>query len=335
MSANRPSVENDQRPSVLVTIVNYRVANFTIECLASLAEDRCEDVDLRVVVVDNASGDNSVNEIQAAIVENHWESWVSVIASERNGGYSFGNNLAIRRAVQSESPPAFFFVLNPDTLVQKGTVKTLVNFMQENPNVGIVGPSLEDRGGNAISIAFRFPSMISEFESALQLGFVSKCLSKWVVAKRMGNQAKQVDWVPGGAMLIRREVFESVGLMDEDYFLFYEETDLCLQAKRMGWPCWYVPKARVVDFHGQSRKKTTAGKADRKPQYWFESRRHYFVKNHGVLYAAVADMLWVLGFSLYRIRQRLSKKMDTAPSKFLRDFLSHSVLVKGSAKKRQ
>jgi hypothetical protein len=280
-------------------------------------------------VVDNDSGDGSVEQISAAIKENGWENWASVLPSDHNGGYSFGNNLAIRPALQSPCPPSYFFILNPDTQVRPGALKALVAFMEQHPEVGIAGSSLESSDGILWPIAFRFPTVLSELDSGLRLGIVTKLLSNWVVLRSMSNEACQVDWIPGTAMLIRREVFESVGLMDEGYFLFYEETDLCLQAKRAGWSCWYVPQGRIMSLVGESRKKANTSNSQRRPQYHFESRQRYFVKNHGLLYAALADAVWIFGYALWRVRWILQGKPDKDPPKLLRDFIRNSVFLKG------
>ena len=311
---------------LLVVIVNYRVPNLTIDCLNSLASEVQALSGTKVIVVDNDSNDQSVEQIQAAIEQNGWENWASVIPSNHNGGYSFGNNFAIRPALKDSQPPSYFFILNPDTQLRDGALKTLVNFMENNPNVGITGPSIEINQGKLWSKTYRFPSLLSEFDSGLRLGIVSKILSNWVIARQMTNEQSQVDWLPGTAMMVRREVFESVGLMDEGYFLFYEETDLCLQAQKAGWSSWYVPQARIMDLGGQSRKKADSSDSKRKPQYWFESRRRYFLKNHGWLYAALADVMRSFGFILWRIRRLIQGKPDQDPPMFLWDFIRNSVL---------
>ncbi len=330
--------KNMKNPKALLSIiiVNYRVSNLTIDCLNSLASEIQDLPGTNVIIVDNDSGDGSVKQLQAAINNNGWGSWASVLSSSYNGGYAFGNNLGIRSTSKSTTPPSYFFILNPDTQVRPNALKTLINFMEQHPSAGIIGPSLENSEGQLLSIAFRFPSILSELESGLRLGIVSKLLSNSVVTRKMTDNECEVDWIPGGAMLLRREVFESVGLMDEGYFLFYEETDLCLQAKRTGWSCWYVPQARVMDICGQSRKKTKIGNSNRKPQYWFDSRRRYFIKNHGIFYAALADLAWISGFIVFRIRQFIMRKSsNTDPHRFLGDFIRNSVFAKGGLPKSQ
>jgi GT2 family glycosyltransferase len=314
---------------VLVVIVNYRTANLTINCLRSLVGEVQTMPYTRVVVVDNASGDDSVEKIRQAIAQENWSDWATLLPSDLNGGYAYGNNFAIRPALQSDNPPAYVWLLNPDTVVRPGALKALVEFMQERPQAGICGSSFEEADGEPWPIAFRFPTILSELDSALRLGIVSKLLAKWALVHTMSDQQCQVDWLPGASMLIRREVFESIGLMDEGYFLYYEETDFCLQTKRADWECWYVPESRVMHIAGQSTGVTVRKATPKRlPQYWFDSRRRYFIKNYGRLYAAIADAVWVVGFILWRGRRVIQRKPDPDPPKLLQDFLRNSVIFR-------
>jgi GT2 family glycosyltransferase len=131
-------------------------------------------------------------------------------------------------------------------------------------------------------------------------------------------------------MVIRREVFASVGLLDEKYFLYFEEVDFCFQAKKAGWECWYVPASRVVHLVGQSSGVTDRKRPPKRlPKYWFDSRRRYFLKNYGWLYAVLADLAWLSGFILWRWRRAIQRKPDTDPPRMMSDFLLNSVLCKG------
>jgi len=315
---------------LFVVIVNYRTSSLTIDCLRSLVDEVKSLPGTRVVVVDNASGDDSVEKIGFAIDTEGWRDWALLLPSDHNGGYAFGNNFAIRPVLQSPNPPPYFLLLNPDTLVRPGALKALIDFMDRHPDVGIAGSSFEEADGKPWPIAFRFPTVLSELNDGLRLGVVSKLLSKWVVVRQMTDEQCQVDWLPGASMMIRRQVFESVGLMDEEYFLYYEETDFCLQAKRAGWSCWYVPQSRVMHIAGQSTGVTErTGPPKRLPKYWFDSRRRFFVKNHGLLYAALADATWLFSFILWRWRRVIQRKLDPDPPALLWDFFRNSVFLKG------
>jgi len=317
--------------NTLIVIVNYRTADLTIDCLLSLADEIPALKDARVVVTDNQSDDGSAERIQNTLKENHWDGWATLMPLDRNGGFAFGNNQAIRPALSGDNPPDFVLLLNPDTVIRPGAITKLIDFMHVNPKAGIAGSRLEDPDATPQRSAFRFPTIRSELDGGLRLGLVSRMLQSTCIAPPVRDESHQTDWVAGASMIIRREVFDDVGLMDEHYFMYFEEVDLCLRAKRAGWPCWYVPESQVVHLVGQA-SGVTDPKAlpKRRPAYWFESRRRYFVKNHGLVYALLADAAWAMSFASYRLRQALQRKPDTDPPKLLYDFIRHSVLLKGT-----
>jgi N-acetylglucosaminyl-diphospho-decaprenol L-rhamnosyltransferase len=278
-----------------------------------------------VVVVENASGEAEA--LATAIASNGWTSWVTLDVSDKNGGFAYANNRAIGPALRSPQPPQYIHLLNPDTRIYPGAVQALLDFMDQRHEVGIAGSSFENGDGTDWPIAFRFPSVWSEIDRGLQLGVASQWLQNRVVARRMRKEEAQVDWVPGASMMVRTQVFRDIGLMDEGYFLYFEETDFCLRARRAGWPCWYVPQSRVVHIAGQSTGVTKRDeRPPRTPAYCFASRNRYFVKNHGLAYAIGADLSFGLSFGLWRLRRVVQGKPDIDPPHYLADFIRHSAL---------
>ena len=328
--SENPAVEAvlmSDTPSTLIVIVNYRSGDLVIDCLKSLAPEIAAHPATQVAVVDNCSGDGSAQRIADHIEHAQCGAWARLIRSELNGGFSYGNNLAIRPALHSAQPPEFYWLVNPDTVVRPGALRALIDFLRKRPRVGIAGSSLEDESGELWPWAFRFPSVLSELDAGLRWGFVSKLLARWSLARKMSSVPEKVDWLPGASMMVRRDVFQSIGLMDESYFLYFEETDFCLQASQAGWECWYVPHSRVLHIAGQSTGVTAkTDQPKRLPAYWFESRRRYFIKNHGRLYAAWTDLVWLLAFPLWRLRRRVQRKPDTDPPQQWLDFVKHSAL---------
>lgn len=309
---------------LLVIIVNYCTPDLTIECLRSLESEIAEIPGARVAVVDNASADSSADRIEAAIAMEQWEGWVSLCRAPRNGGFAYGNNLAIRRVMEGEDPPEFIHLLNPDTVIRSGALQRLLAFMDARPRAGIAGSLLETPDGGVHPNAFRFYSIGSEFEGAVSLRVVSRLLARWRIAIPLSGGSQEVDWVCGASMMIRRDVFATAGYFDEDYFLYYEEADFCLQANRQGWECWYVPESRVV--HVLSAASQVLRGEERRAPYWFESRRHYFCKNHGAPIAFGANVVWVLGFSFWKIRCFIQRRPAHSPPHMLRDFLRFSFI---------
>jgi GT2 family glycosyltransferase len=311
---------------IRIVIVNYRTAGLVIDCLRSLVEEVAALGDCRTVVVDNGSGDGSAERIGSAIASEGW-SWAEMMPLVHNPGFAGGNNAALRPILGDPCPPDYVLLLNPDTVVRPGAVRALVDFLERHPKVGIAGSRLEDPDGTPQRSAFRFPSAAGELEDGLRLGLVSRLLRRRVVAPPVRDEAHPTDWVAGASMLVRREVFDAVGLMDERYFLYFEEVDFCLQARRAGWPCWYVPQSRVVHLVGQASGVTDVKRpAKRRPRYWFESRSRYFRRNHGRLYKALSDLAWVCGYALWRARRRLQRKPDADPPGLLWDFIRFNFL---------
>jgi len=314
---------------LVVAIVNYKSADLVCRSLEKLIPQLDNTVD-RVCVVDNYSQDDSVEIITQFIFEHKLENIVELIASQKNGGFSYGNNLVIRPSLNQEDEiPEFLLLLNPDTLVGEKAIDELIGFMRSHPQAGIAGSRLEDPDGTAQRSSFRFHSIFSDIESSLRFGPISRLLSRWKVAPEIENKASKTDWVAGASMLIRSEVVKDIGLMDEDYFLYFEETDFCLQAKKKGWECWYVPSSRVIHFVGQSTG-IISGNQDRprRPRYWFEARQHYLLKNHGIFYTIIADLTWGIGFAIWRLRRFIQNKPDTDPENMLVDFWKNSIFFR-------
>ncbi len=283
--------------------------------------------DTRVEVCENGSGDDSALRIGHAIEANGWRGWCSLMASETNLGFTGGNNVLIRPALGSAQPPDYVLLLNPDTVVRPNAIKALVDFMEQNPKVGIAGRRLEDPDGTPQRSAFRFQSAASGFEGSLRLGLVSRLLSRWIVAPTVVNEPIPTDWVAGASMIVRRQVFENIGLLDEGYFTYFDDIDFCFNAKKKGWPTWYVPSSRVVHLVGQS---TGVNRTPRRlPAYMLEARRRYFLKNHGALYAALVDGCTLAGLALFGLRNRMSKRKGQTIPHVLGDHFRHSVFTRG------
>jgi N-acetylglucosaminyl-diphospho-decaprenol L-rhamnosyltransferase len=312
---------------LLIVIVNYRVAGLAIDCLHSIAKEIKCIPDTHVAVCENGTGDDSAHRIQQAIDVNGWGNWCTLKPLPINLGFTGGNNAILRPAMQSVNRPQYFLLLNADTVVRPNALRALIDFMDQNPKVGIGGSRLEDPDGTPQRSAFRFQSPLGELEASLKLGLASRLLSGWVVAPPAVNTPFETDWVSGASMMIRQEVFQDTGLLDEGYYTYFDDIDFCFNAKKRGWPTWYVPSSRVVHLVGQSTGVTIRPK--RLPPYLFEARRRYFLKNHSAFYAALADAGMIFGLSLFRLRVLLTGKQDTTAPHLLKDSVRHSVFLKG------
>ena len=178
-----------------------------------------------VVVTDNASGDGSAETITNAIEKGGWGAWARCEPLPKNGGYAYGNNAPIRTALGRPNPPAYVLLLNPDTELLAGRDHRAARLHGDHPECAIAGSRLEDERGRVHCSAFNFPTAWSELDRGLELGIVSRLLGDHVVARPIPDHACEVDWVAGASMMVRREVFERIGLIDEAYFLYFEEVD--------------------------------------------------------------------------------------------------------------
>jgi N-acetylglucosaminyl-diphospho-decaprenol L-rhamnosyltransferase len=318
---------------LLIVIVNYRTPDLAIDCLASLAGE-IDANQAKVVVTDNASGDGSVERINAAVEQNGWAHWARVLPLSENGGFAYGNNAAIREALNSTEPPDFFWLLNPDTVVRPGALQALFDCFARHPQVGIVGSRLEDPDGTPQRSAFRWPSIIGEFESAVRLGLISWLVADRLTAPPVADYEGRFEWVAGASMLIRAKVFTDVGLLDEGYFMYFEEVDFCQRAATAGWQCWYAPTSRVAHLIGQAsgvNNRQVAPK--RRPVYWFESRRRYLLTHHGRLRAACFDLAWIVGHACWWLRATLTRQpKGGGPPRIWLDFIRQSTLVRGNCR---
>jgi len=312
--------------TVTVVIVSYESAELAIESLRSVAAERsAAGLDLRAVVVDNASGDYPA--ISRALAGNGWDSWVTAVLAPRNGGFAYGNNLGIRHALRN-GPVDYIHLLNPDTQVRPGAIGALVRFLESHPGTGIAGGSFENEDGSEWPIAFRFPSRVSEFSQAVAFGPLLRLLDRWAVARQMSQAAQQqVDWICGASMMIRAAVLESIGGFDEGYFLYFEETDFCLRARRAGFTTWYVPESRVMHVGGQSTGVTERNTAPKRlPVYWFDSRRRYFAKAFGIGHAMAIDLIVLLSYPLGWLKRFVLRQRAQSVPHYYRDFIRASVL---------
>jgi GT2 family glycosyltransferase len=316
-----------QQTSVLVVIVNYRTPDLVLKCLQTLNEERHSCPALKVSVLDNDSGDGSFPQLCQAVRDAKWEGWITIVANASNVGFGAGNNVLLRTDLAATNPADMYLLLNPDTEVQPGMVSTMLDFFDTHPSASILGPSTESAPGALESSAFRFPSLFGDFCSGFRLGVLNRLFSKWVVAPAPQSVPHQSDWVSGGCMLVRREVFEAIGLFDETFFLYYEEIDLCHRARQKGFLTWYVPSAKLTHWAGASTGITSdGGPRHRMPGWWFASRRHYMSKFHNKIYVLGCDLMFVLGRSVWQLRIWVTKSESKDPCHFLWDFFRYNLL---------
>ena len=287
---------------VCIIILNYKTPDLVVDCLRSL-EGQVEP-GVEVVVVDNASNDGSVRRLEEQISANEWESWARVLCSPINGGFAAGNNLGMR-SVDADA----YILLNSDTIVLPHTLEELLHAMDVWPNAGLIAPGCVGRDGSKELNTFRFIRPITDFVHSASTGPISRMLERYNVQFWTTDSAAEPDWIGFACVLIRREVIEQVGLLDEGFFMYFEDADYCRRVRNAGWTVLYWPRGTVVHLLGGSSEfSSQEGLKRRAPRYFYESRARYFAKHYGRIGLLAANLAWMLGRCVSLPRELLGNK---------------------------
>lgn len=221
-----------------IIIVNWNTKRLLIDCLASVFET-IRGIDFEVWVVDNASADGSA----AAVAEKYPDA--HIVRNSENIGFAAANNLAFRKMTG-----LYALLLNTDTILTKNAINALYDFMEKNPKAGMACGQLLNRDGTKQNSMANFPSLTSLVanETVLRILFPKKFPSK----RREYFRPIEIDSCIGACMIVRKKAIDQVGLLDEQYFFFFEETDWAYRMKLSGWKVWFVPMAEIYHLQGQS-----------------------------------------------------------------------------------
>ncbi|MBW4981175.1 glycosyltransferase family 2 protein [Mameliella sp. CS4] len=306
---------------VLVVSLNYRTAEMTLRSVRA-ALRAIQGMDAELVIVDNDSGDGSFERIAQALKTEDWAQGapIRLVQSGVNGGFGAGNNAGIRTGMSDGSAPDYVYLLNSDAFPAPDAIRRLYDHLETHPKAGFAGSYIHGEDGAPHVTAFRFPSAWSELEGAMRFGPVSRALRHKSVPIGVPGATQRVDWLAGASIMMRQSVLDEIGLFDETFFLYFEETDLCLRAARAGYETHYVRDSEVAHIGSVS---TGMKKWQRIPGFWLDSRWHYFSKNHGRGYAALATLMHALGGLFWRLRVLVQRKPPADPAHFLRDLILH------------
>jgi GT2 family glycosyltransferase len=311
-----------------VIVLNFRTPDLTLKASQSALDSLRSCADPWVLlIVDNHSADGSEAILRAHVVDrqqNGATGWdrVTVLQSGFNGGFGAGNNHGIRHALETYPELRYVHVLNSDAFPQDGAISTLVDFLDGHEQHAFVGSYIYGTDGEPHVTAFRFPTALSEFEGSVHLGPVTRLLQRFRVPLGIPESSLDVDWTAGASLLMRIEALREIGLFDETFFLYFEETDLCLRARRAGWRTHYLLESSVAHIGSA----TTGMKSwDQIPSYWYDSRKHYFKKNHGVLYFGLATACHLMGGSLHKLRCWVQQRRSKNPAGGLWALMRHAL----------
>ncbi len=267
-------------PRLSVTIVTGSSKEMLRDCLHSLIMDNA-DVPAEIIVVDNAT--------QSGIVEMVGNDFptVHLLVNTHRNGFAANQNRALRA-----SHGDYILLLNDDTIVRPGALQVLTNFLDQHSETGLVGCRLTNPDGSLQKSCYKFPSPARSIAENLFLVAAFPNHPWWGDYRAWPHdQTRNVDFVIGAAMLARREVVETVGLLDESFFVYAEETDWCKRMRQAGWQVAFTPDATVVHYGGQSSVAM-------KNQQFVEFTRNqmrYIIKHHGVFGGAVYRVSMLLG----------------------------------------
>jgi len=253
---------------ISIVIVNYRVKNLLERCLTSISQST-DGSSCEIIVVDNNSKDGSVELLRQNFPE------VKLIENQQNRGFPFACNQGIEK-----SSGRYVLLLNPDTIFPENGLKKVLDFMDSNPEAGICGPKMVDIRGNLLYSCRSFPSFltsISSSQSFLFRLFPRNPLSKRYLLKDLNHsQIQEVDWVSGSCLLARKKMLERIGLLDESYFIYVEDVDLCYRAHKAGWKIFYLPEVTFVHQVGQSTSQNRLkSQLEHHKSMWIFFKKHF------------------------------------------------------------
>jgi GT2 family glycosyltransferase len=260
-----------------IIIVNWNTARLLVNCLDTIVANPPASP-FECWVVDNASTDESLRIVRDRFPQVH------LVENRENVGFARANNQAIQRCTSK-----YILLLNPDTLVMPGALQNLVDFLDKDPEVGAVGAKILNSDRSLQISSHPRPTLSRELWRLFHLDRLSPYaeypLSKWEI-----KQAQEVDLLMGACLLLRKEVLDQVGFLDEEYFMYSEEIDLCYRIQRAGWRLFWVPQAEVVHFGGQSTQQV--------PTEMFLNLYHskikYFRKNDGWFAAQIYKLILMI-----------------------------------------
>ena len=312
---------------IIIVVVNYRTPDLTVACLESLAADPWVAQHARVVVVENGSEDDSAVRLRQQT--GRW-TWVSLVISQKNLGFAGGNNLGIRAATGRDEgetrrhgdaetclPPKYVLLLNSDTIVKAGCLEKCVGRMDEDRRIGAMSCRVLNADGSVQNVARKFPSPLRTILAGLGLPWKFPRLFGWADTDDgswdRNTQSRDVDWLGGAFLMLRPEAFGGIIRLDEDFFFYGEDVEICHRVQRAGYRCHYAPVADITHLGGASSDPGRLTDSDRSIHQW---RARYLLQRK--LYGRWAEWL-VRGLDLLTTAARLCRawlRFNADPSRY-------------------
>jgi len=288
--------------SLVVIVLNFRTPDITIDCLRTLAPEAKHNPGMKVILVDNASGDNSVEKIETAIKQNGWDSgWLEFRPLQINLGFAGGNNLVLREQMNLPSPPRYLLLLNSDTLLRPGCITTCTAIMEADPKIGALSCMLRNLDGSVQNPCRKFPEPFIAAISAIGLPWLLPPLFRWADLDDGGWDRtvgpRDVEWIGGAFFFTRTSTLQEAGILDEDFFFLGEDCEWCYRIHKHGWKIRFDPSAEIVHFGGASSDATRVRNFAKNVHTW---RARFLVqrKCYGTFEESILRNIYLLMFRL-------------------------------------
>lgn len=300
--------------NIAVIIVNYRTPEMLINCLSKMIAT-IDFNSVSICIVDNHSNDNSVNKLKAWLQDGGLTSRVSLICSPENGGFSAGNNIGIK-AISAD----YYLLLNSDAYIEQSSIEVLLRAFERSPQIGLVSPRLQWENGKPQESTFKFFHPITEFVQQAKTGIFSTLFKRFVVAEPVCDDARYVQWASFACIMISADCLKEVGLLDEGYFMYFEDVEYCYRAQKHNYKVFHEPFARAVHLRGGSSSvKANIAKRKRLPKYFYQSRTRFYYQKCGLIGLLSANVFWYLGRGVSLMRELTGRKDFAAIEKQWKD----------------
>jgi len=265
-----------------IIIVSYNTKKLLKNCIESIYET-AKNMNYEIIVVDNASVDGSPE-----LIEEEFNS-VALIKNKANLGFARANNQAIKLA-----KGRYLLLLNSDTILREGTIETMVHFIERTPRAAAVGPKVVGADGTLQNKGFFFPSI---FFSVVILFGINRFFPEKIKRRLFPqfywdeNDVREVDYLEGSCLLLRKEAVDEVGLLPEEYFMYFEDAEWCFRAKERDYEIWYLPTAEIIHYGSSSQ-------LGKKTEVFCRNRLLFYKRNVGVLKGVIVTMLMICASSV-------------------------------------
>ncbi len=268
-----------------IVFVNYNTSRFIGECIKSIQMYEVNYMDYEYIIVDNNSGDTGLDELK----KNY--AFIKIIKAPGNGGFAYGNNIGIRASTGN-----YILLLNPDTYLEENAIEKMIDRMESDDTISFIGPQLlyPDKSNQSYFLPKTYLTPWRLFCERFYLHRIfpkSLLFNSYYRTYMDYNRECYVEQISGAAFLFRRDVVEKIGLLDENYFMYFEESDYCYQAIMHGYKMIYYPESKIIHIGGLGKPVNW----NRSTESYSKSFKYYFIKNYSYRIFLFTALLQAIG----------------------------------------